>query len=41
MDKNPDVGACAAPRESDIVERSAGGEGPLTPREAARLTVFP
>jgi hypothetical protein len=28
-------GAVEAPRQSDIIERSAGGDGPLSAREAA------
>jgi len=36
MDENDQTGAGEAPRESDIVARTAGGEGPLTAREAAR-----
>jgi hypothetical protein len=36
MDETTQASAVEAPRESDIVERTAGGEGPLTPREAAR-----
>jgi hypothetical protein len=39
MDETTEAGAGAAPRESDIVERTAGGEGPLTAREAARSLV--
>jgi hypothetical protein len=40
MDENNNVaGAGEAPVASDIVERTAGGEGPLTPREAARSLV--
>jgi len=39
MDELTQAGAIEAPRESDIVERTAGGEGPLTAREAARSLV--
>jgi len=39
MDENSQAGAGEAPRDNDIVERTAGGEGPLTPREAARSLV--
>ena len=31
----PGFGAVEAPRQSDIIERSAGGDGPLSAREAA------
>jgi hypothetical protein len=39
MDEHTESGAVEAPRESDIVARTVGGEGPLTPREAARSLV--
>ncbi len=36
MDETTQASAVEAPRENDIVERTAGGDGPLTAREAAR-----
>src|SRR5262249_2519426 len=39
MDENTQAGAVEAPQTTDIVERVAGGDGPLTPRGAAHSLI--